>query len=146
MMSWGIRISILYLAFVALILTMVGMTMREKEDLESKDYYAQEIKYQSKIDLINRTDSLKEPSTWAVIPGSISLKFPKQFQGENISGSVDLIRPSDASVDKTIPILKDTSRSRNISTEKLKKGVYKIKINWKADKKEYYNEGIIQIK
>jgi hypothetical protein len=145
-MSWGIKISILYIGFVILIVTMVGMTMGEKEDLVSKDYYEQEIKYQGRIDKINKTSELKEPLTWEVKTGFVLLKFPIQFKGENISGTVYFFRPSDAAMDKVITIPSDATSARNIPTNNLKNGLYKIEINWKAGKEEYYNEGTIQIK
>lgn len=145
-MSWGIKISILYIGFVILILTMVGMTMGEKADLVSKDYYDQEIKYQGKIDRINRTAALEEQLTWEIKQGSVSLKFPEKFKKENISGSVYFFRPSDAAMDKMIEFSQDTLSIRNISTEKLKKGLYKMEISWKVNKEEYYNEGTVQIR
>lgn len=144
-MSWGVKISILYIGFVILILTMVAMTMGEKEDLVSKDYYAQEIKYQEKIDRINRTAELKEALTWQVKNGSINLSFPRQFKGEKIKGKVYFFRPSDEKMDRFIPIEEDTLSIRNISTKELEKGSYKMEINWRIEKEEYYNEGTIHI-
>ena len=140
------QISILYIGFVILIVGMVGMTMREKVDLVSKDYYEQEIKYQLKIDKINRTEKLKGTLTWEIKPGSIVITFPKELNRAIKSGSIYFFRPSDSEMDKTIDLTQDTLPFRNISTENIKKGLYKIEINWKADTQEYYNEGTIQIK
>ena len=44
----------LYLAFVALIVTMVFKSCGQNIDLESKDYYAEELHYQTKIDALNK--------------------------------------------------------------------------------------------
>ncbi len=144
-MNWGFKITILYVGFVALILSMVSMAMRQKVDLVSKDYYEQELKYQDKIDRKNRTHSLKEPLSWEVKQGTLVLKFPGEFNGEKINGSIYFFRPSDAAMDKTIPVTTDTSVVLNISTNQLKKGLYKMQISWEVNKEEYYNEGIIQI-
>ena len=143
--SWSIKITVLYVGFVILILSLVSMAMRQKVDLVSKDYYEQELNYQNKIDKTNRTRSLKEPLSWEVKQSKLTLKFPEQFNGQKISGSIYFFRPSDAAMDKTIAIPTDTSSVRNISTNQLKKGLYKMQVSWEVNKEEYYNEGIIQI-
>jgi hypothetical protein len=143
--SWGIKITVLYLGFVALILTLVSMAMRQNVDLVSKDYYEQELKFQDKINKTNRSQALREPLTWEVKQGSLLLKFPEQFKGQKISGSIYFFRPSDASMDKTIPLSTDTALSVNISIDKLNRGLYKMQVNWEVNKEEYYNEGIIKV-
>lgn len=143
--NWGVKITILYTAFVALIVCMVTMAMREKVDLESKDYYEQEIKFQDKINRKELTKKLKEPLTWEVRQNGLVLHIPSEFRGRNISGSIYFFRPSDASMDKTIAFAADTSLTRNISTASLTHGLYKMQVNWTVNDAEYLNEGIIQV-
>jgi len=142
--NWGIKIAGLYIGFVILILSLVSMAMHQNVDLVSKDYYEQELKFQDKINKSNRAHSLKEPLSWEVRSGSLLLKFPEQFHGQKISGTIYFFRPSDAAMDKTIPLSDDTLLL-NISTVQLKRGLYKMQINWEVNKEEYFNEGIIQI-
>jgi hypothetical protein len=40
----------------------------------------------------------------------------------------------------------DTLTTKSISIKTLKKGLYKIQINWEVENIQYYNEGFIQIK
>lgn len=142
--NWGVKIAMLYLGFVSLIMVMVSMAMHQKIDLVSKDYYEQELKFQEKINKCNRTNKLKEPLSWEVKQGSLLLKFPQQFQGQKINGTIFFFRPSDAALDKTIPLAADTLLL-SIPTTQLKNGLYKMQINWKTGEEEYYNEGIIQV-
>lgn len=144
-LSWGIKIMVLYAGFVILIVTMVSLTMREKVDLVAKDYYAQELNYQDRINKVNRTNALEQPLTWQVQPGALVLKFPEEFRKREIAGSIYFFRPSDASMDTTVHVLADTTGVQIISTAKLNKGVYKIQVNWEAGKESYYNEGTIRI-
>ena len=144
-MSWGIRITILYLGFVSLIITMVSLTMREKVDLVAKDYYAQELKYQDRIDEINRTKKLPEQLTWEIKPGAIFYQFPKHLKNANIKARIHFFRPSDANLDKKTNIEVDTSGVYLLSTEKIPAGVYKMQISWEAENTNYYNEGIIRL-
>lgn len=144
-MSWGIKITILYIGFVVLIVTMVAMTMSQKVDLVSKDYYAQELKFQDKIDQSNRANALIEPLNWMVSNGKIEINFPKEFKNQKITGTINLFRPSDASLDKKIAVLSMQNGKQIISTSTLKAGVYKIQIEWKVGDESFYNEGVIKI-
>jgi hypothetical protein len=144
-MSWGIKITILYIGFILLILTLVGMSMRQKVDLVAVDYYEQELKFQEKIDHSLQSNELKEPLTWNVAQEQFVLNFPAQFDGKQIKGEVFFLRPSDKSLDKKIGIPINNSLSKVISTKELEKGVYKIEISWEVLEVKYYNEGIIRI-
>ena len=144
-MSWGIKITILYIGFVVLIVTMVAMTMSQKVDLVSKDYYAQELNFQNKIDQSNRANALVEPLNWIVSNGKIEINFPKEFKNQKITGTINLFRPSDASLDKKIAVSSMQNGKQIISTSTLKAGVYKIQIEWKVGEESFYNEGVIKI-
>jgi hypothetical protein len=58
-MSWGIKITLLYLAFVALILTLVFTCFGHKTELEYKDYYARELRFQDQIDAATNAANLE---------------------------------------------------------------------------------------
>jgi hypothetical protein len=145
-MNWGYKIAILYIGFVLLILTLVGMSSRQKVDLVSADYYEKELKFQDRLDDLNRSNELSEPLVWSVQAGSILLNFPNEFKGRKTSGSIYFFRPSDSGMDKTLVIPADTNLVRNISTNILNSGLYKMEISWESEGQKYYNEGIIQIK
>ena len=143
-LNWGLKITILYSGFVILIITMVSMAMSQKVDLVSKNYYEQELQYQDKIDKINRTHALSEQMTWQVNRNTLLIKFPEQFKGKLIKGTIYFFRPSDETMDKKITISVDTSLCFKVSTNQLNKGLYKMQIDWNVDNNEYYNESVIK--
>ena len=145
-MSWGTKIAILYIGFVALIATMVVFAMHENVDLVAPDYYAQELDHQSKIDKIERTQMLQESVTWKVLNEAIQFSYPEEFRTKQLMGSIHFFRPSDASLDSIVKINSDSSGIQTISTQQFKKGVYIVQINWESDKFQYYNEGTIQLR
>ncbi len=55
-MGWSKKITFAYVGFVALIVTMVVVSMRQKVDLVSKDYYAKELNYQSDINKMSNAN------------------------------------------------------------------------------------------
>lgn len=145
-MSWGVKITLLYSGFVLLIVTMVSMSMSQKVDLVSKDYYQQELQFQDRINQMDRTKALSEQLSWQVQNDELVLDFPDQFKGRQTSGKVFFFRPSDAVLDKNIKIQVDTLNTKSISIKNLKKGLYKMQVNWEVENIQYYNEGFIHIK
>ena len=58
-MNWGYKILIVYIVFIAGIVTLVYKSSVQNQDLVVNDYYDQELKYQDKIDAVLRTNNLK---------------------------------------------------------------------------------------
>lgn len=143
--SWGVKVTILYIGFVLLILGMVTLSMRQKVDLVAGDYYEQELRYQEKIDRIINSNALKKSLRWEVQQEAVKLNFPREFNGQNIKGSIYFFRPSDVALDQTFSISVDSSGVQIVAINQLKKGLYKMQISWDVDQEKYYNEGTIQI-
>lgn len=139
-MSWGIRITILYVGFVALIGTMVYLSMRQNVDLVSADYYQKELDFQNQLDRMN--ESKKLTAQPEVKPGvdQVSILFPAEFRNQKISGSVNFYRAADASRDFQMDIATDTAGVQQIANDKFISGAYTVKISWSAAGKNYYNE------
>jgi hypothetical protein len=139
-MSWGIRITILYGAFMAMILFLVFRTMNEKVDLVSADYYQNELKYQDQIDRQNESSTLAVQPEIQVSGKNVSIKFPESIAPGNISGTLKFYRPSDSSKDFSTALQVDDSGTQLVSTEKFSKGIYQAQLTWSAEGKNYYNE------
>ena len=145
-MSWGAKITVLYVGFVALIVTMVSMTMREKVDLVSKDYYQQELDYQGLLDKQQRTKDLgTDQLQWNLEKDGIVFTFPKQLSEQDITAEVVLFRPSDATLDRKFGLSQVLHGQGRLALKGVASGYYKIKVSWQANGVGYYNEGFIQI-
>lgn len=144
-LSWGAKIASLYIGFVILIITMVTISMNQKIDLVSKDYYEQELAYQNKIDETNNANALSETVKYELQDAHIAFQFPKEFIEKKVSGNVFFFRPSDASKDYNQTIALNENAECFVKYSALSKGMYKVKISWSADNKNYYNEQIIVI-
>lgn len=143
-MSWGKRITILYLSFVALILTLVFICSGQTIELESKDYYAQELKYQEKIDAMNNANALEHGLDYSVQGMQIALSIPaEQIQG--IKGEVYLLRPSDATKDLRLPLHFDANGQQLVNDARLVRGMYKMQLSWEAAGKKYYKEAVVSL-
>jgi hypothetical protein len=139
-MSWGVKILILYLGFVALIVSMVAMSINQKVELVAPDYYAQELKYQDKIDGRNNYIQLDTQVICKVKGRSIEVAFPEEFTEANVMGTILIYRPSDSSLDIKTAIKINNEGVQSISSSNLKKGLYKIQVEWTMNGKRYFDE------
>lgn len=144
-MSWGIRITIVYIGFVILISSMVLISSRNKSELVSKDYYAQELKYQGRIDAFENEKALKVSIQYQLTSKHIILTFPQTEINKTFSGEVLFFRPSDSSKDLKVKLNFSENGEQLIEKSSLTKGVYKMCITWNNNNKVFYKEQIITI-
>lgn len=141
-MSWGIRITLLYLGFVTIILIMVFTSYGHKTELESKDYYARELNFQDQINATENSNRLAEPITYKVMDRSVQIVLPKEILSGSLSGEIMFLRPSDSSKDKLIPLAVDAQGVQTIDPGFVK-GVYKMQLSISSNGKSYYKEAVI---
>lgn len=138
--NWGTGILVAIIVFMTITVVTVIFLMNQKVDLVTDNYYAKEIKYQQQIDRMNRTNEMAE----GVIINSenefIKIIFPKSSNLKNIKGTIQFYRPSDSGQDFTLPLVIDSSDQQLIPSKILKKGYWKIKIDWTDGALDYYKE------
>lgn len=144
-MSWGKKITVLYLAFVALIVTLVVLCFGQKVELETKDYYAQEIKFQDKIDAISNEKNLATTITHQLQGTQIILNADSSLLTKGLEGTINFYRPSDSSKDMNLKMI-FTNNQQIINTSTLIHGVYKMQLSWLSNGTKYFKEDVIFIK
>ncbi|PBQ33689.1 hypothetical protein CNR22_18525 [Sphingobacteriaceae bacterium] len=141
-MSWGIKITIVYLSFVAIILTLVITCFRHKTELEYADYYSKELKFQDQIDATSNADKLSVPIDYIIRERSVQIILPQEVVSKDLKGTIEFLRPSDASKDKTIPLITDENGIQMIDPGFIK-GVYKMHISFVSKGSTYFKEAIV---
>lgn len=142
-MNWGLRITLLYLGFVALILTLVITCYGNTPELESKDYYARELAFQKQIDAAENLNRLSQPLTYTLLDRAVQIVLPAELLASHPQGQISFVRPSDASKDKTVALQVDAQGVQTIDPGFLK-GIYKMQISFSAGEKQYYKEAVIR--
>ncbi len=138
-MNWGYKILFVYTAFVAGILFMVFKSSSQRFDLVTPDYYAKELKYQDKIDQMNRVSALSAPVTCEVKDNTLQIGFPKDFNGKRLTGEAVLYCPSDESRDiKKEFAVQDELLMIPLSA--VKNGLYELHLSWQEGGVAYYFE------
>lgn len=137
-MSWGTRVALLYTGFAAMILFMVYKASMQNVDLVAPDYYEKELKYQQQIDGMNNMSEYPQQIKIEQQNKTIEISFPAEMG--SISGTVLLFKPDNAKADFILPIEINSEGVQSISTAKLSKGQYLIKLDWQWGNKNYFKE------
>ncbi len=143
-MSWSKKITILYLSFVTLIVTLVVLCFGQKVELESKDYYAQELKFQDKINAISNEKRLATSISHVVHGNAVILKADSSVITSDFKGNVNFFRPSDSSKDLNVK-MNFVNNEQVISTSGMSHGVYRMQLSWESEGKTYFKEEVIFI-
>jgi len=144
--NWGWKIALLYGGFVCFMLFLGYEASKEKVELVSENYYDEELKYQGHIDRMALTDSLHVKPEWQVSGNKIAMLFPGSNGKENISGNIHFYCPADEKRDFTLPFAATPDRLMSISSDKLHHGTYKMQIDWRQGRSDFYTEGIVTVK
>lgn len=135
--NWGTRIAIFYLVFVAGMIYLVVRSSQQSIELVTDDYYAQEIKYQERIDQINRTSSLSVQPLISYDQNIISVDLPAEFKGKEVKGTILLYCPSNASNDLSMGFQTREGIIRMSVPEK-NNGQHEVQLSWEENGKTYY--------
>jgi nitrogen fixation protein FixH len=144
-MNWGKGILITIIVFLAGTAIMIIIAVNSKYDLVANNYYEKGIKYQDKIDKINRTNALPEKTGIEFLGNAVSVSMPRMFASDKIKGELVFYRPSDAGKDFKIPLQLDSENKMVINTGMLEKGFWKVQLEWNIETTQYYNESFFTI-
>ncbi len=139
-MNWGSWIVVSFILFALGIFTMMYISMNQRVDLVTDDYYEKELKYQDHIDVVNSTSALEGKVSFDFAPSSVTISYPNIDLPSKYSGVVMFFRPSDKTLDFSRPVSIDTSYAQTIATDKLLSGMWRVKISWKVGGQQYYTE------
>lgn len=144
--NWGTGIAIVIIVFlISTIGQVVAIHVFVDYDLVEEEYYAAEIKYQSQIEKVKRTNALPEALKIKLTNQFIEFDFPSIFEEETISGFINFYKPSDDLLDKTEAVLLNEENKMYFSTDELATGLWKVKINWDVNGIEYFNEKLLMV-
>jgi hypothetical protein len=126
-------------------LGMVYMSVHQKVDLVSADYYEKEIRFQGKIDGLKNTSALAVGFTFEILSNKVILHYPISLPRKLISGEIYFYRPSDSAMDEKFTAKPDTNNIQMFQLKNPKRGLYKLLCDLEADGKKYYYEESIQL-
>jgi hypothetical protein len=141
-MNWGTWIVAAFVFFAAFIATLVTVCVRQDISLVSTAYYQEELAYQQQIERTANALNLAEQPAIRVAQGIIEVNFPQQ-QPER--GKLRLFCPSNAAMDRAFDIQPSADSLRHFDTHDLKGGMYRARMQWTTQGKEFYMERVIHL-
>ncbi len=140
--NWGKGLALVIVLFIGTTLGIVGYLVSLDYHMVTENHYEEAVKYQDHIDRLDQARAMDEPVGIELLrrEGQIEIRFPASLTGNNLSGTVELYRPSDPSLDQRIRLLLDEKGVQHIPAGKLAKGKWLVKVSWTAGEKSYYKE------
>lgn len=128
--------------FVAGTAALIVLACLQRVDLVSPDYYERELKFQNQIDRMEHTRTAAGKVAIAYDPAGrcITLRLPAEQAHQQISGSVELYRPSAAGLDRSLRFEPDNNGLQRLDAADLAPGLWRVRLSWTADQQNYYLE------
>jgi len=141
-MNWGKWIIVAFVFFAVFIATLVTVCMRQDISLVSSTYYEEELAYQQQIErTVNALSLAEKPVIRVAQPGVVEVGF----QQPTDQGKLQLFCPSNVAMDRAFDIGHSADSVRHFNVQGLQRGMYRAKLQWTAQGKEFYIEQIINL-
>ena len=145
---WPYGIILTFVIFSTGTATLVVIACTHKTDLISPNYYEDEIKFQSRIDQLNRTALLSDQVNVAydVAKQSINISLPAGQVTLATAGRIQLYRPSATGLDRELQLRLDANGSQTVEAATLQPGLWKVRVKWTVQGQDYFAEKNIVVK
>src|SRR5688572_26188973 len=142
-MTIGKWIIVSFVMFAAFIATLVTICVRQDISLVSPDYYKEELGYEKQIERLNNTSSLPEKPIIHVVSGSLEVAYRSFADFE--SGELKLFCPSNEKMDRNYKVQTTEQSIQIFEIGGLQKGMYKARLVWTMNGKQFYQEEVIYL-
>ena len=143
--KWGIGVWLLYGGFVVFILAVVLFASFQDFELVRDNYYQKDFVYQKHLEDSRRIEGLRFKPAIAYDRANqeISFAFPDSAKVTGIKGTLELFRPSDATLDKTLAISLNEDKKMIVNAGDLTAGVWRVRVGFTLDTLDYYLEEMV---
>jgi nitrogen fixation protein FixH len=137
---WPLGVILTLVAFFAGTVGLVVMACSQRVDLVSPDYYEKELKFQGQIDQAGRAHHAAGPASVAYDAAGkyITVSLPAGQAGREISGRIELYRPSAAGMDRAVKLAPDAKGVQRLNAAELAPGLWKVRVSWTFDRQDYF--------
>jgi hypothetical protein len=139
--NWGTGIALVYAAFAAATMGFVVFAMDQKVELVSEDYYQVGLAHDGRMAAAAGGASLGDAMRIEILAAerAATIVWTRARPGRG-DGTVTFYRPSDASVDRVIPVDPDPNGRQWISLAGAPAGRWLVRVAWRAGDREYFVE------
>ncbi len=136
---WPWAIIAYFVLALTFLVSFIVWSARQREDLVAENYYETEIRYQQQIDRLVQSKPFDELSivTYDVAQQQIVINLPA-VQSRSVTGRVHLYRPSDARLDRDVPLTVNREGGQRLDAKALCGGLWKVRVQWSIAGREYF--------
>lgn len=139
-MNWGHKITIVIVVFLAGMLGMVYFASIQNNEMIDDHYYQKELEYQDVIDAKQNLINISSDNLVSQTMMEVTVTLPVGTFEKLEKGNIELLRNDSQSKDVQLAIEPNGWNVRTIPKSSLSKGIYKVRMGWTNDGKEYYKE------
>lgn len=141
---WPYGIVFAFVVFISGMAAFVVVASRQQDSLVEKNYYESELKFQDQINNAARAQAVGA-TILRPAEGRLVIQLPVAQLAQNISGTVELYRPSSAKLDQSIALKPDATGAQTVDVSKLVPGAWAVRVKWNACGENYFLEQKIKI-
>ena len=138
--NWGTGIFIVIVLFIGACAAFIYYALHQEWNMVEEDYYPKELRYEEKLVRMRNANALTMQLKVKVDLANLVVQFPTDFRGKDLTGKIDLYRPSDEKLDLILPVSVDSALIQFIPLNKLSQGRYVVTVDWTSGGKEYFKE------
>lgn len=144
---WPVAIIAFFALFITAVIAFIIFASRQRVDLVRPDYYEEEMRYQGQLDRLNRTRSISSQVAvdYNTRQQHILITLPREQAEHRPTGRIQLYRPSNASLDRSVPLAVDAAGLQQVDAAKLQAGLWKVRVQWTVNGEEYFVDRVIVV-
>jgi len=113
---------------------------RHPSELVADNYYDQEVRYQGQMERRQRAQQSPDPAriSYDSSAATILIALPAHTKTEQVTGKIQLYRPSSARLDQVVKLEPDANGIQRIDARDLAPGLWQVRLSWTAQRQDYY--------
>ena len=131
---WPYAIALYFVLFISAMTVWIVFAVRNDHQLVRKDYYEQELKFQSELDSFQRAAGADIQITYQPETRLLTFTFPPEA-----TGTIHFYRPSNVRSDRHVPL----SLRNGVQTVDVKgfdPGLWKVRLHWSANGADFRHD------
>jgi hypothetical protein len=136
---WPYGIVAAFVIFIGATAGLIVFTSFHGQELVTRDYYEQELRYQQRLDSRERTGSLRSEASvrYDAAADCIQLVLPPQHASPSPVGTIQLYRPAASGEDRNLPLTVDLVGRQRLDAQELSAGLWRVRVAWQHDGQDY---------
>jgi len=135
---WPYGILAAFFLFFSGLTSVIVIALTHRETLVSDQYYDQEIAFQSRIDSAERAKKAGASISRDSATGNIVVLMPASQLSQNLSGTIELYRPSDPGLDRELQLKPESDGTQTIDVSGLATGLWQVSAQWQSGGQGYF--------